>query len=62
MFGGGARRRPKDKLTIAFNVNLPAFDPTGRILLVNPGIQAIYRAIFDQYIGQNTDLSSRPAC
>jgi len=47
-------------LTIAFNVNLPAFDPTTGPSSVNPTIQAIYRAIFDQYIGQNTDLSLTP--
>lgn len=39
-------------LTIAFNVNLPAFDPTTGPSAVNPTIQAIYRSIFDQFIGQ----------
>jgi peptide/nickel transport system substrate-binding protein len=60
MFGGGALAQTADKLTIAFNVNLPAFDPTVGPSSVNPTIQAIYRSIFDQYIGQNVDLSLAP--
>ncbi len=60
LFGGAAGAQASDKLTIAFNVNLPAFDPTIGGSSVNPGIQAIYRAIFDQYIEQNTDLSFAP--
>src|SRR5712671_26414 len=46
-----------DTLTIAFNVNLPSFDPTTGPSAVNPTIQAIYRAVYDQYVGQNPDLS-----
>ena len=49
-----------DTLTIAYNVNLPAFDPTTGPSSVNPTIQAIYRSIFDQYIGQKPDLSFEP--
>ena len=60
MFGGGALAQSSDKLTIAFNVNLPAFDPTVGPSSVNPTIQAIYRSIFDQYIGQDVDLSLAP--
>src|SRR5208337_2085765 len=60
LMGGGASAETGDTSTIAFNVNLPAFDPTGGPSSVNPTIQAIYRAIFDQYIGQNTDLSLTP--
>ena len=60
MFGAGAQAQGADKLTIAFNVNLPAFDPTVGPSSVNPTIQAIYRSIFDQYIGQNVDLSLAP--
>ena len=37
-----------DTLTIAFNVNLPSFDPTTGASAVNPTIQAIYRTVFDQ--------------
>ncbi len=47
-------------LTIAFNVNLPAFDPTTGPSAVNPTIQAIYRSIFDQFIGQGPDLKFQP--
>src|SRR5271166_1985822 len=60
LMGGRASAQAADTLTIAFNVNLPAFDPTSGPSSVNPTIQAIYRAIFDQYIGQNTDLSLVP--
>ena len=55
-----ASAQASDKLTIAFNVNLPSFDPTVGPSAVNPTIQAIYRAIFDQYVGQNPDLSFAP--
>ena len=47
-------------LTIAFNVNLPSFDPTVGPSAVNPTIQAIYRSIFDQYVGQKPDLAFEP--
>jgi peptide/nickel transport system substrate-binding protein len=60
LVGGSASAQAGDKLTIAFNVNLPSFDPTVGPSAVNPTIQAIYRAIFDQPIGQNTDLSLAP--
>ncbi|WP_349371665.1 ABC transporter substrate-binding protein [Salinarimonas sp.] len=49
-----------DTLTIAFNVNLPSFDPTVGTSAVNPTIQAIYRSIFDQFVGQKPDLSFEP--
>lgn len=47
-------------LTIAYNVNLPSFDPTVGASAVNPTIQAIYRSIFDQFVGQKADLSFEP--
>lgn len=47
-------------LTIAYNVNLPTFDPTVGASAVNPTIQALYQAIFDPYIAQNADLSFKP--
>jgi len=47
-------------LTIAFNVALPSFDPTTGPSAVNPTIQAIYRSIFDQYIGQKPNLDFEP--
>ncbi len=49
-----------DTLTIAYNVPLPSWDPTVGPSAVNPTIQGIYRSVFDQYIGQNPDLSFRP--
>ncbi len=58
--GAPAFAQTTDKLTIAYNVNLPSFDPTVGPSAVNPTIQAIYRAIFDQPVGQNTDLSFTP--
>jgi len=56
----GAVAAAGDTLTIAYNVNLPSFDPTVGPSSVNPTIQAIYRSIFDQYIGQKPDLSFEP--
>ncbi len=47
-------------LNIAYNVNLPSFDPQVGPSSVNPTIQAIYRSVFDQYIGQKPNLSFEP--
>ncbi len=47
-------------LNIAYNVNLPSFDPDAGPSSVNPTIQAIYRSIFDQYVGQKPNLSFEP--
>src|SRR5208282_3962736 len=44
-------------LNIAYNVNLPSFDPDVGPSSVNPTIQAIYRSVFDQYIGQKPNLA-----
>ena len=46
-------------VTIAYNVNLPSWDPTVGTSAVNPTIQSIYRSVFDQFIAQqpNLDLS-----
>ena len=49
-----------DELTIAYNVNLPSFDPTVGPSAVNPTIQGIYQSIFDQYIAQAPDLKLVP--
>ena len=56
----GAVAAVGDTLSIAYNVNLPSFDPTVGPSSVNPTIQAIYRSVFDQYIGQKPDLSFEP--
>lgn len=47
-------------LTIAYNVNLPAFDPTTGPSAVNPTIQGLFQSIFDMFIYQNPDLSFGP--
>lgn len=47
-------------LNIAYNVNLPSFDPTVGPSSVNPTIQAIYRSVFDQFIGQKPNLQFEP--
>ena len=39
------------ELTIAYNVNLPSWDPTVGLSAVNPTIQGIYQSVFDMYIG-----------
>ena len=56
----GRARAASDTLTIAYNVNLPSFDPTVGPSAVNPTIQAIYRSVFDQYIGQKPNLAFEP--
>ena len=48
-------------LTIAYNVNLPAFDPTtvGLSSAVNPTIQGFFQSIFDHVSSaRSPDLSS----
>lgn len=47
-------------LTIAYNVNLPSWDPTVGPSAVNPTIQGLYQSVFDQYIAQEPDLSFSP--
>jgi peptide/nickel transport system substrate-binding protein len=44
-------------LTIAYNVDLPSWDPTVGPSAVNPTIQALYKAVLSQFIDQNPDLS-----
>ena len=46
-----------DELVIAYNVNLPSWDPTVGPSGVNPTIQGIYQSVFDNFIHQNPDLS-----
>jgi peptide/nickel transport system substrate-binding protein len=48
-------------LNIAYNVNLPSFDPNTGPSSVNPTLQSIYRSVFNNYIGQRPDLSFEPA-
>src|ERR1700731_2311299 len=56
----GAQAAAPGTLTIAYNVNLPSFDPTVGLSAVNPTIQSIYQSVFDPYIGQAADLSFKP--
>jgi peptide/nickel transport system substrate-binding protein len=46
-----------DELVIAYNVNLPSWDPTVGPSAVNPTIQGFYQSVFDLFIPQNTDLT-----
>src|SRR5579863_10576218 len=57
---GDAAHAAAGTLTIAYNVNLPSFDPTVGLSAVNPTIQSIYQSVFDPYIGQAPDLSFKP--
>ncbi len=52
-----------NELAIAYNVNLPSWDPTTGPSAVNPTIQGFYQSVFDQFILQKPDLSlgARPA-
>ena len=49
-----------NELTIAYNVNLPSWDPTTGPSAVNPTIQGFYQSVFDQFIAQKPDLSFAP--
>ncbi|MDO5603738.1 MAG: ABC transporter substrate-binding protein [Paracoccus sp. (in: a-proteobacteria)] len=51
---------PSQELVIAYNVNLPSWDPTIGPSAVNPTIQGIYQSVFDMFIWQNPDLSFGP--
>lgn len=59
-FGLPARAQAIDELVIAYNVNLPAWDPTTGPSAVNSTIQGLYQAVFDQYILQLPDLKPAP--
>ena len=58
--GAGIASAQGSELTIAYNVNLPSWDPTVGPSAVNPTIQAIYQSVFDMYIAQKPDLSFAP--
>lgn len=49
-----------DELVIAYNVNLPSWDPTTGPSAVNPTIQGLYQSVFDQFILQQPDLTPAP--
>ena len=58
--GVAARAQAIDELIIAYNVNLPSWDPTTGPSAVNPTIQGIYQSVFDQFILQQPDLKPAP--
>jgi peptide/nickel transport system substrate-binding protein len=49
-----------NELVIAYNVNLPSWDPTVGPSAVNPTIQGFYQSVFDMFIHQDPDLSFKP--
>lgn len=49
-----------EELVIAYNVNLPSWDPTVGPSAVNPTIQGIYQSVFDLFIAQAPDLTQQP--
>ncbi|MEM9106091.1 MAG: ABC transporter substrate-binding protein [Pseudomonadota bacterium] len=49
-----------DELVIAYNVNLPSWDPTVGLSAVNPTIQGIYQSVFDLFIHQEPNLGFAP--
>ena len=59
-FGLPAGAQGIEELVIAYNVNLPSWDPTTGPSAVNPTIQGLYQSVFDQYILQQPDLKPAP--
>ncbi len=47
-------------LTIAYHTALPGLDPTNSPQTSNPAVQSIFKAIYDQYVEQNPDLTPKP--
>ncbi len=60
MVGVPALAQEIEELVIAYNVNLPSWDPTVGPSAVNPTIQGLYQSVFDMFIHQNPDLSFAP--
>lgn len=50
----------QNTLTVAYNVDLPSWDPTVGPSAVNPTIQSLYKAVFSQFIDQKPDLELKP--
>ncbi len=55
---GNVLAQAKDSLVMAWPIDPPTFDP---IIRTNPGIQSIYKMIFDQPVTQQPDLKVIPA-
>ena len=47
-------------LTIAYNIAPPGWDPNSGSYSTSPGLQTIFRTLYDPYIEQAEDLSLRP--
>ncbi|NQU71558.1 MAG: twin-arginine translocation signal domain-containing protein, partial [Rhodospirillales bacterium] len=60
LYSKSARAAIGDTLTIAYNVTLPAWDPTTGFAAVNPATMAIYKSVYDQYLDQSPDLTKIP--
>ena len=60
LIGTRAKAQAIEELVIAYNVNLPSWDPTVGPSAVNPTIQGLYLSVFDQFILQQPDLSPAP--
>jgi peptide/nickel transport system substrate-binding protein len=55
-----ARAQAIEELVVAYNVNLPSWDPTVGLSAVNPTLQGFYQSVFDQFILQQPDLKPAP--
>lgn len=47
-------------LTIAYNFSPPGFDPNSGSYATSPGLQSIFKSLYDPYIEQAEDLSLQP--
>lgn len=55
-----SRAAGPDTLTLAYNVALPKWDPSTGSSAVNPALQGLWKAVFDQYLEQGNDLALKP--
>ena len=60
LFSQEARAAIGSTLTIAYNIAPPAWDPNSGSYSTSPGLQTIFRTLYDPYIEQGNDLSLQP--
>ena len=60
LWSAEARAQIGSTLTIAFNLNPPGWDPNTGPSAVSPGLQSVFRAIYDPYVVAREDLSLAP--
>jgi len=60
LWSAEARAQIGSTLTIAYNLSPPAWDPNTGPSAVSPGLQSIFRSIYDPYVVQREDLSLAP--